>query len=73
MLEYEFMKNEIEGSFEDDKKFKDTIVPMETFVSKFTETNLIETMLKNEKFEFPDNIIVFSFSSNAQRKKQRRQ
>ena len=55
MLKYEFMKNEIERSFEDDIKFQDTIVPMETSVSKFTETDLIETMLKNEKFEFADN------------------
>ena len=67
MLKYEFMKNEIERSFEDDKKFQDTIVPMETFVSKFTETDSIETMLKNEKFEFPDNNshLVFPQRSNT--------
>ena len=37
---FEFMKNGIERSFEDDKKFQDTIVPMETSVNNVTETDL---------------------------------
>ena len=72
MLKYEFMKNEIERSFEDDKKFQDTIVPMETFVSKFTETDSIETMLKNEKFEFPDNNSHLVFPQTPKEKKKKK-
>ena len=43
------MKNEIERSFDDDQKFQDTIVAMETTVNNVTKTDLIQTMLKDEK------------------------
>ena len=49
------MKNEVERSFDDDKKFQDTIVSMETSVNNVTETDLIQTILKDEKVEFPDD------------------
>ena len=49
------MKNEVERSFEDDKKFQDTIASMETSVNNVTETDLIQTILKDEKVEFPDD------------------
>ena len=48
-LKFEFMKNEIERSFDDDQKFQDTIVAMETTVNNVTKTDLIQTMLKDEK------------------------
>ena len=49
------MKNEVERSFEDDKKFQDTIASMETSLNNVTETDLIQTILKDEKVEFPDD------------------
>lgn len=45
---------------------------METFVSKFTETDSIETMLKNEKFEFPDNNSHLVFPQTPKEKKRRK-
>ena len=48
-LKFEFMKNEIERSFDDDQKFQDTIVAMETTVNNVTKIDLIQTMLKDEK------------------------
>ena len=48
-LKFEFMANEIERSFDDDQKFQDTIVAMETTVNNVTKTDLIQTMLKDEK------------------------
>ena len=55
ILKFEFMKDEIERSFEDDKKFQDTIVPMETPTNNVTETDLVQTILKDEKPTFHDN------------------
>ena len=46
------MKNEIARSFEDDKKFEITIVPMETSIKNVTGTDLIETVPKDEKLNF---------------------
>ena len=48
-LKFEFMKNDIERSFDDDQKFQDTIVAMETTVNNVTKIDLIQTMLKDEK------------------------
>ena len=48
-LKFEFMKNEIERSFDDDQKFQDTIVAMETTVNNVTKIDLTQTMLKDEK------------------------
>ena len=55
ILKFKFMKDEIERSFVDDQKFQDTIVPMETSTNNVTETDLVETILKEEKPTFPDN------------------
>ena len=49
------MKDEIERSFEDDKKFQDTIVPLEASTNNVTETDLVQTILKDEKPTFSDD------------------
>ena len=54
LLKFEFMKDEIEESFGDDKKFQDAIVPKEASTN-VTETNLVQTILKDEKPIFPDD------------------
>ena len=54
ILKFEFMKYEIDRNFEDDKKFRDTIVPIETSTN-VTETDLVQTILKDEKATFPDD------------------
>ena len=55
ILKLEFMKDKIERSFEDDKKLQDTIVTMESSASTVTETDMVETILKDEKSTFPDD------------------
>ena len=58
-LKFEFMKNEIERSFNDDQKFQDTIVAMETTVNNVTKTDLIQTMLKDEKVPDDNSHLTF--------------
>ena len=71
ILKFEFMKYEIERSFEDDEKFKDTIVPMETSTNNVTETYLVQTILKDKKSTFPDNNSHLTFSqTNEEIKKE---
>ena len=53
-------KYKIDRSFEDDKKFRDTIVPIETSTN-VTETDLVQTILKDEKATFPDDNSQLSF------------
>ena len=52
---FEFVKDEIERSFEDDKKLQDTIVPMESSASKVAENDVVQTILKDEKPTIPDD------------------
>ena len=55
ILKFQFMKDEIDRSFEDEKKFQDSIAPMEISTNNVTETDLVQTILKDEKPTFPDN------------------
>ena len=55
ILKFQFMKDEIDRSFEDEKKFQDSIAPMEISTNNVTETDLVQTLLKDEKPTFPDN------------------
>lgn len=72
ILKFKFMKDEIERSFVDDQKFQDTIVPMETSTNNVTETDLVETILKDEKPTFPDSSSHLDFPQTPEEIKKKR-